>query len=125
MTFRMVTPDGEENVIPKSDQLERMIGKLDGVVFLMGCVVGTVTNRKTAFLNEEEGNHRSVRRGLGMFIVMKQESVEDEVKKIILEEEIECDISYIKPRSKERQSKEASLDALTKLVKVRILFFIP
>ena len=61
---------------------------------------------------------RVIRKGIAFFIIGKNESVEDDIKKILLDNDCEVEMTYIKPRNKDRESTEYAMDALTKVVKV-------
>ena len=80
-------------------------------------MTGTKSNNNRA-ASQEDVNSITIRKGLAYFIVTKPEAVEDEVFKAIYDGGFDGKLSYIKPRSKNRESKEIALAALSTVVKV-------
>ena len=111
-SFRVLSEDGD--VLQRRKELENGMGKLPSVEFLISCTTGTTTNNKKASPEME----RVIRKGIAFFIIGKNESVEDDIKKILLDNDCEVEMTYIKPRNKDRESTEYAMDALTKVVKV-------
>ena len=80
-------------------------------------MTGTKSNNNRA-ASQEDVNSITIRKGLAFFIVTKTEAVEGEVCKAIYDGGFDGKLSYIKPRSKDRESKEIALAALSTVVKV-------
>ena len=116
ISCRVVSEGGE--IIEESELMDKKIAQIPGVELIISCLTGTKSNNNRAASSQEDLNSITIRKGLAYFIVTKTEAVEDEVCKAIYDGGFDGKLSYIKPRSKNRESKEIALAALSTVVKV-------
>ena len=108
-------------ILEETEELDEKISKIPGVEFLISCLTGTKSNRRRAAGEGDDGGEMAqpaIRKGLAYFIATKTEAVEDEISKIIHDSGYHGKLTYIRPRSKNRESKEIALAALMTVVKV-------
>ena len=98
-------------------ELDRAISQISGVEFLISCVTGLRNNAKS---KNEENNEVIVRKGIAYFIVTKNETIEDAIRKTIYDGWFKNEVTYIRPRSKCRESHDRRLQEIKQVVKVRL-----
>ncbi len=106
--------------------IEEQVAATEGVEFVVSCVTGTQSHPKKKRTENTENRTDVIRSGLGLFVVCRQASVEDEVHKDFLDHTIcETDCKFIGAREKDRTSKETAVEKLMLMLKVRLLSYFP
>ena len=113
--MRLVSTQGESLEIRKD--LDVNLAKTPGVDFIISCLTGTQNNKKSKKANED-GEESVIKKGVAYFIVVRQSSVEDEVRRVISNAGYQSTLNYICPRGVDRNSTDRSLKMLKGVMKV-------
>ena len=113
----------DNSMVEKKEELDTEIAKTPGVEFIVSCITGTMSNAKHVSRETPSDEPTTViKKGVAFFIVTKSEAVEDDIIKIIHDVgSSDGSVTYIRPRGKNRDSKELAMASLKVVVKVSLL----
>ena len=122
LSCRAVWPDdntAELNIAKTRTELDKEVGKIEGVQFFISSITGTTTNKKNA---------TSTRPGVAYFIVYRKNSKANEsaIFKCLHDSGMEASVTEIKSRNKSLEEKKGIIQGLEQVVKVifSIYFFL-
>ena len=73
---------------------------------------------------QAESQYNRISTGLGIFVVCRQENVEGEVLKVLLDHGCSTeDVKYVPPREKDRKSKESAMQLINLMLEVRVIYY--
>ena len=122
--MRLVSPEGE--ALPIRKEMDIKIAKVPGVEFIISCLTGTKNNAKKKKSAEENSSEEDkINKGVAYFIVIKEKSIEDEIRRVISGAGFKPKVSYTGPRGENREATDKSLNKLRITMKVYFSTYFP
>ncbi|XP_066920721.1 uncharacterized protein [Clytia hemisphaerica] len=115
LSVRLISLGGES--LPLRKDIDIKIGKTPGVEFVISCLTGSENNAKKKKTEEDTREERKIKKGVAYFVVMKQKSIEDEIRRVIAGAGFKSKITYIGPRGENRKATDISLSRLKTTMK--------